>query len=65
MRFLDYFSKAKAEKCNEQDLSVFDTFEIIIPCPVPYHLDVGAAVSLEVTTKASLRGKKISENLDF
>ena len=65
MRFLEYLSKAKAEKCDEQDLSVFDTFEIITPCPVPYHLDVGAAVSLKATTKVSLRGKKISENVDL
>ena len=40
-------------------------FGIIIPCLAKYFLDVGALVSLKVTTKTSFRDKNYFENLDF
>ena len=57
-RFLDYFSKAKTEECDQEDLSVSDTFGIVTPCSATYHLDVRTPVSLKLATKASFGGKR-------
>ena len=58
LRFLDYFSKAKTENCDQEDWSVCDRFGIITPCSATYHLVVSGPVSLNLTTKASFGGKK-------
>ena len=65
LRFLDYFSKAKTEQCDQEDWIVSGIFEIITSCWVTYHLVVGGPVSLNVATKASFGGQKTlkSENL--
>ena len=65
MRFSGYFSKAETEECDQDDWSVSDNFEIATSCLAMYHLEVRAPASLKAGTKASLRGKKNSENLDF
>ena len=57
-RFLDYFSKAKTEECDQEDLSVSDTFEIVTSCSATYHLEVRTPVSLKLATKASFGGKR-------
>ena len=58
LRFLDYFSKAKSEECDQEDWSVADVFGIITPCLATYHLVVGGSVSLNLATKASFGCKK-------
>ena len=58
MRFLDYFSKAKREECDQDDFCVSYTFGIITPCSATYDLVVGRPVSLNLATKASFGGKK-------
>ena len=58
LRFLDYFSKAETEKCNQEDWSAFDKYGITTACSVTYFLEVNARFSLKGTTKASFRGKK-------
>ena len=58
LRFLDYFSKAKTETCDQKTCRISDKFEINTTCSTSYHLEVNAPVSLEAVTKASLRGKK-------
>ena len=65
LRFLDYFSKAKTEECDQEDWSVSDKFGIITTSSATYHLEMGAPVSLKVATKACFGGKKNSGNLDF
>ena len=66
LKFLDYFSKTKTEECDQEDWSVSNKFGIITPCTATYHIEVGAPASMKAATKASLRVKKISENLlDF
>ena len=45
--------------------SVFNQFDITIPCWATYFLEVGVSISLKVATKGSPRGKKKSEKLDF
>ena len=57
-RFWGCFSKAKTEKCDQNDWYVLDQFGITIPCSTTYFLEVGARLSLKVATKGSLRGKK-------
>ena len=51
LRFLDNFSGAEGEECDQEDW-----FGIIIPYWATYHLDVGAPISLKAATKASLKG---------
>ena len=41
--------------------SVFDKFDIIIPCSATFFLEVGARLSLKLATKLSFRGKELSE----
>ena len=53
------------EECDLKVWNVFDQFDITIPCPATYFLEVGACVLLKVATKVSAGGKKNSENLDF
>ena len=65
MRFLDNFSKAEGEECDQEDWNVSDTFGIITLCSATYHLEVGASISLKAATKASFRRQKNSENSDF
>ena len=55
LRFLDYFSEAKMEKCNKEDSSVFDAFGIITPCTATYHLEVGALLPLKLGGKKTLK----------
>ena len=54
MRFLDNFSKAHGEECDQKDCSVSDKFGIIAPCPATYFFHVGARVLLKVANKGSL-----------
>ena len=65
MRFLGNFSKAEAEKCDQEEWNVSDGFGIVAPCSATYHLELVAPISLKAATKASVRGKKNSEDLDF
>ena len=65
LRFLDYFSKAKTEECDQEDWSVSDKFGIITTSSAAYYLEMGAPVSLKVATKACFGGKKNSGNLDL
>ena len=58
LRFLDCISKAKKEHCDEEDWSASDTCRIITPCSSTFHLEVGAAASLKVATKACFGGKE-------
>ena len=60
LTFLDYFSEAKTEDYNQKDWSVYNRFEITIPCSDRQFLGVGAclSLSLKVARKAFLRGKK-------
>ena len=46
------------EECDLKVWNVFDQFDIPIPCSAAYFLEVGAHVSLKVSTKGSIRGKK-------
>ena len=64
-RFLDYFPKTKTEDFYQEDWSVSDTFIIIPPFSATYHLEEGAPVLLKANTKASLKSKKYSENVDI
>ena len=57
-RFQGQFSKAKTEGCEWKVGNVFDPFGIPIPCSATCFLQVGARVSLKVTTKQSIRDKK-------
>ena len=57
--FLGSFSKGKTEECEQKVWIVFDQFGIIIPCFATFSLEVGAHVSLKVTTKGSIRVKNI------
>ena len=61
-----FFSKTKTEEYNQKVWNIFDQFGITIPCSATHFLQVGARVSLKVTTKGSLRGKTtvISEERD-
>ena len=58
LKFLDYFSNVKTEECDQEDWSVSNTFGIIIACSATYHLQVGAPVSLKLSTKSSLGVKE-------
>ena len=57
LAFLGYFCETETEESNQKDCSVCHRFCIIIPCSVTYFLEVGARVSLKVTTKVFFRGK--------
>ena len=48
-----------------EDWDVYDKFGIITPSPAKYHVEVSAPFSMKAVTKACLRGKNSSENLDF
>ena len=54
LKFFDYFSKAKTEEYDEEDLSVSDKFQIFTACSARYHLEVGAAISMKAAIKGSL-----------
>ena len=58
LRFLDYFSKAKTEVCDQEDWSVSDRYGIITPWSATYHLVVRGPISLNLATKASFGGRK-------
>ena len=60
------------EGCDQEDWnfsnktwSDCNKFGMIISSSAPYFLEVDVRFSLKVVTKASYRGKKSSENLDF
>ena len=72
LRFLDYFSKTEMEECDQEDWnfsnknwSDCNKFGMIIYSSAPYFLEVDVRFSLKVVIKASYRGKKSSENLNF
>ena len=50
------FSAEKREECDQKVWNVFDQFGICIACSGIYFVEVGARVSLKVTTKGSIRG---------
>ena len=50
--------KAETEECDQEDWSFSDKIGIITPCSSTYHLELGAPVSLKLTTKASFGGKE-------
>ena len=54
LRFLEYFSKAKREECDQKSSSVSDKFGINTTCSTSYHLEVNAPVSLKATTAKPL-----------
>ena len=56
-RFLGYFSKAKTEKWLQKVSNVSNHFGITIPCSATYFMEVGARVSLKLTTKGSVKCK--------
>ena len=58
-RFSGYLSKTKKEERNQKDWHVCHKFGIIKPFSATYFPEVGAQVSLNVTTKGSIWGKKI------
>ena len=41
LRFYEYFSKEKREKCDQKHWSVSNTFGINIPCEATYSLEIG------------------------
>ena len=65
LAILGHFSEAKSKEYYQKKWSSCNRFGIIIPCLAKYFLDVGALVSLKVTTKTYFRDKKYFENLDF
>ena len=56
--FSGCFSKAKTEKCDQQNRSFSSKSEMFMPCAATYFLEVGARVSLKITTKGYFKGKK-------
>ena len=56
---LSCFPKGKKEECDQRVWNVFDQFNITIPCPHTYFLEVGARLSLKVATKGFITDKKI------
>ena len=54
LRFLEYFSKAKTEECDQKSSSVSDKFGINTTCSTSYHLEVNAPVSLKAATAKPL-----------
>ena len=57
-RFFGSFSIAKTEWCDQKVWNVFDQSGISIAFSATYFMEVGARVSLKVTAKVSIRGKK-------
>ena len=58
LAFLHYFFEAKTGECDPENWSSCNRFGIIISCSITYNAEMSVHVSLKVTTKASLRGKK-------
>ena len=63
-KFLGYFSKAKTEECDQNNLSLSGKFGMLLSGLDTYFLEVSAHALLKVATKGSFRGKK-SKNLAF
>ena len=55
--FLDCFSKAKTEECDQRTLFFSDKLAMLMPCSNTYFLEVSAHVSLKVATKDYFRCK--------
>ena len=47
LRFLDYFSNAETEECDQEDWSLSGKIGIITSCSARYYLIVRAPVSLK------------------
>ena len=60
--FLGYYSKAKAEECDQYNLCFCDYFQRSIACIKTYCLERNVHISMVVTTKDSFRGKKTLVN---
>ena len=58
MRFLDNFSEAEAEECDQKTWNISEKCGINTTCSASYHLEMGAPVTMKAATKASLRSKK-------
>ena len=65
LAFSAYYSKAKTEECNQNNLCFSDDFGRFIPWTTTYFLEVSARVSAKVATNGSFRGKRTSKNRIF